>query len=152
MFTLRPMAGDDEARLLRFHAQLSRETTYSRFFSVHPELSPAEVYRFTHVDHLGREAFVAVDDEDEIVGVGRYDRLADGAAEVAFVVRDDWQGQGVGRALFDAVAERARAVGITRLVAETQIDNQRMLSVFRHAGLPERERFAHGVKAVELDL
>ena len=70
------MRGTDGPRLLRFHHTLSSDTTYLRFFSPHPELSAKEVDRFTHVDHVGREAIVVTVD-GEIVAVGRSDRLAD---------------------------------------------------------------------------
>src|SRR5436190_15616073 len=82
-----PMTPEEASRLLRFHHRLSPETTLRRFFGFHPELSPAEVHRFTHVDHVDREAMIAVS-EGEIVAVGRFDRLGSGAteAEVAFVV------------------------------------------------------------------
>ena len=149
--SIRAMQDDDVARLLAFHQQLSRETTYFRFFSVHPRLSEPEVQRFTHVDHHDREAIVAMHD-DEIVGVARFDQLGDGRAEVAFVVRDDWQDRGVGHILIARLAQRAQEEGIQRLVAETMTSNARMLAVFRGAGLVERASFRDGVMCVELDL
>jgi len=145
-----PMGPGDDVRLLRFHKTLSIETTYLRFFTVHPDLRPDELHRFTHVDHVDREAIVAVVD-GEIVGVGRYDRAGD-EAEVAFVVADAWQGRGIGRALFDHLAVRAREVGIDRFVADTLPHNDRMLNVFRHAGLPIRSRYLDGTVHVELEL
>jgi RimJ/RimL family protein N-acetyltransferase len=133
------MDAEDAPRLVRFHSTLSPETTYLRFFSFHPELRPEELHRFTHVDHRDREALVAVAG-GEIVGVGRFDRIGDGAeAEVAFVVADSWQGRGICTALFERLAARAREVGVERFVAETLAHNGRMLAVFRHAGLPITE-------------
>jgi RimJ/RimL family protein N-acetyltransferase len=149
--TVRPIEPDDIARLLAFHAQLSTDTTYFRFFSVHPRLSEDEVQRFTHVDHHQREAIVAMHD-DEIVGVARFDQLGDGRAEAAFVVRDDWQNRGVGHILIARLADRAREEGVKQLVAETMTNNARMLAVFRGAGLVERASFRDGVMWVELDL
>ena len=149
--TVRPIEPDDVDRLLAFHAQLSIDTTYLRFFSVHPRLSDAEVHRFTHVDHHDREAIVAMDD-NEIVGVARFDQLGDGRAEAAFVVRDDWQNHGVGHTLIVRLARRAQEEGVRQLVAETMANNARMLAVFRGAGLVERASFRDGVMWVELDL
>lgn len=151
---IRAMEPDDADRLLRFHATLSANTTHLRYFSVHPRLTDAEVERFTHVDHLRREALVAQVD-DEIIAVGRFDRLgAEPDAEVAFVVSDVWQGHGLGTILLARLARRARAVGIHRLVADTLPHNRSMLDVFRHAGLPMRSSFDAdgGVIHVVLDL
>ena len=150
--SLVPMEPGDEARLLRFHHRLSPETVRRRFFSIHPELSPNELHRFTHVDHVDREAFVAVH-EGEIVAVSRFDRIGGGTdAEAAFVVADSWQGRGLGSALLDRLIERARQLGITRFVAETLVDNRRMLGVFRHPGLPITERIYDGVVEVMIEL
>jgi GNAT superfamily N-acetyltransferase len=150
---IEPMRGSDAARLDHFHHTLSGETIRSRFFGVHPELSDQELRRFTHVDHLNREALVAVH-QGEIVAVARFDRLGDGCdeAEVAFVVADAWQGRGLGTVLFERLAVRAREVGISRFVADTLFLNRRMLAVFRATGLHHAERFEDGVVHVILEL
>ena len=141
---LHAMRGDDAAALLRFHHQLSPETTYLRFFSVHPELSARELEYFTHVDHQNREAIVATVD-DMIIGIARFDRIDEtNDAEAAFVIADAWQGEGLGTALFHRLAERAREVGIDRFVAEVLPHNRRMLDISpcRAPGdeLPSRRR------------
>ena len=149
--TLVPMRPADAERLVRFHAGLSEETVYRRFFSFHPELSPDELHRFTHVDHREREAIVA-SVGPQIVGVARLDRdEADPTvAEVAFVVADPWQGRGLGSVLFRHLADRARSLGVRRFVADTLRDNGPMLAVFHHAGLPFTSSSSDGV--VHLDL
>lgn len=149
--SVRPIEPADAPRLIAFHEQLSENTTYFRFFSVHPRLSDVELHHFTHVDHHDREAMVAIHDE-EIVGVARFEQLGDRRAEAAFVVRDDWQNRGVGHLLVTHLAARAEAEGVLRLVAETLTENRRMLAVFRGAGLVERATFRDGVMWVELDL
>ena len=149
---LLPMEPGEEGRLRRFHHRLSPETTRRRFFSLHPELSAQELHRFTHVDHVDREAIIAVAD-GEIVAVGRFDRIGgETDAEVAFVVADSWQGRGLGTALLSRLAARARQLGVTRFVAQTLPHNRAMLAVFRHAGLPITERFEDGVVDVTIEL
>lgn len=149
---LRPMLGSDGPRLVRFHGSLSRDTTYLRFFSFHPELSATEVHHFTHVDHHDREAVVAAV-AGEIVAVARFDRVGDGSsAEVAFVVADAWQGRGLGGLLFAHLAERARLLGIERFMAQTLAHNHRMLRVFARCGHPVLTRTRDGVVDVEIDL
>jgi GNAT superfamily N-acetyltransferase len=149
---VRAMDPVDAAALVEFHAGLTLDTTHLRFFTVHPELSADEVDRFTHVDHRDREALVAFVD-GHLEAVARFDRLAGtDDAEVAFVVADRLQGKGIGRELFDRLADRARDVGIRRFVAETLAHNRRMLTVFRQCGLPTTTTFADGVAHVAIDL
>ncbi|HUP71765.1 MAG TPA: GNAT family N-acetyltransferase [Acidimicrobiales bacterium] len=148
----RPISIRDDERLVRFHESLSPETTRLRFFSVHPHLSRRETTRFTDVDHNDREAWVALID-DEIIGVGRYERLANREeAEVAFVVADRWQGMGVGPILLRHLIDCARAVGILRFVAETLEENHHMLDMFTHTGLPITRSHDRGVVTVTLTL
>ena len=150
---IEPMRESDVGRLDQFHHTLSGETIRSRFFSVHPELSDQELHRFTHVDHVDREALVAVH-QGEIVGVARFDRMDEGGdeAEVAFVVADAWQGRGLGTVLFEQLAARAREVGISRFVADTLFVNRRMMAVFRATGLPHAERLEGSVIHIILEL
>jgi GNAT superfamily N-acetyltransferase len=149
---VRPISTDDDERLTHFHESLSAETTRLRFFAVHPHLSRRETARFTDVDHTDREAWVALVD-DEIIGVGRFERLTNSDdAEVAFVVADRWQGLGVGPILLRQLADCARAVGIRRLLAETLAENRHMLEVFARSGLPVTRSMAQGVVTVTMTL
>ncbi len=133
---LRPIRGDDAEKLVAFHAHLSFDSIYRRYFSMHPTLSEDEVRHFTQVDFVDRLALV-IEDGEELVAVGRYDRYPESpTAEVAFVVRDDYQHLGLGHRLLSALAEAARARGITTLRAETMLANHDMISVFRHSGFP----------------
>jgi hypothetical protein len=68
----------------------------------------------------------------DIVGVGRYDRLQDQrAAEVAFVVEDGEQGNGIGTHLLTQLAVVGGTRGLDIFVAETVNYNEIMLSIFR---------------------
>ena len=130
---LRPIRPDDAAGLVAFHARLSPETVYFRFFAPYPELTPRDVERFTHVDQHDRAALVATIG-DAIIGVVRYERLNASDAEVAFVIQDDHLGRGLGTIFLEHIAQAARERGIRRFVAEVLPDNVRMLEVFKHAG------------------
>lgn len=151
--TVRQMCPDDQAALLRFHDRLSDQTTYLRYFQVHRTLRPEEAHRFSHVDHRDREAFVATDDDGEIVGVGRYDRQpGTDEAEAAFVIEDAWQGLGLGPVLLRHLASHAKQLGVARLRAETLAINRPMLTVFRRSGFPMTTNTDDGVVHVLLDL
>ena len=73
-------------------------------------------------------------------------------AEVAFVVADEFQGQGVGSTLLSHLATIGRELGIRFLDAEVLPGNRQMLDVFEHSGLPITEIVRDGVLHVELRL
>ncbi|MBN1106530.1 MAG: GNAT family N-acetyltransferase, partial [Deltaproteobacteria bacterium] len=65
-------------------------------------------------------------------GIGRYILNQDGrTAEAYFAVRDDCQGQGIGRELVSHIISAARTRGLKGLTAEVMVDNRRMLRLFR---------------------
>ena len=93
---LRPISADDADDVVAFHARLSDRTRYFRYFSPYPRIPERDLKNFVEVDHHDRVALVLWLGR-EIIAIGRYVRLAQTtAAEVAFVVRDDHQGRGLG--------------------------------------------------------
>jgi ribosomal protein S18 acetylase RimI-like enzyme len=70
-----------------------------------------------------------------IVGGGRYVIVQPGKAEVAFVVIDPYQGQGIGSILMRHLAGLARAAGLQEFIAEVLPENISMLKVFERSGL-----------------
>jgi acyl-CoA synthetase (NDP forming)/RimJ/RimL family protein N-acetyltransferase len=148
---VRPITPEDADRLRAFHASLSPETVYFRFFAPYPQLTERDVRRFTHVDHDARVALVATVGED-VIGVVRYDRIDDEEAEVAFVVRDAHQGRGLGSVLLEHVAAAARERGLRRFVAEVLPHNRRMLGVFVEAGYSVARRVEDGVVRLTFDV
>jgi len=150
---VRRIQASDEARLIAFHAGLSTDTKYRRFLSYHPTLAADEVHRFTHVDGADRVALVALQD-DAIIAVARYDRLdtiAD-SADVAFVVTDAWQGEGLGTVLLKCLTNIALTHGIERFTADTLTTNIGMMRVFRATGFPLTVTHDHGVSHVEFPI
>lgn len=147
---VRPIRPDDADRLRTFHLRLSPETIYRRFFAPYPELTDADVTRFTAVDHDDRVALVATV-RGEIIGVGRYDRIDPRDAEVAFTIRDDHQGRGLGSVLLEHLTAAARERGVQRFVAEVLPDNRRMLATLEAGYKPHRE-YEDGVVRLEFDI
>ncbi|MDI1290121.1 MAG: GNAT family N-acetyltransferase [bacterium] len=146
---LRPIEPADGPALRIFHTSLSDRTVYFRFFSSKQALSDADVAYFTEVDHRDRVALVAIDD-DELIGVCRYDIVGDDTAEVAFVIRDDHQGLGLGSTMLHRLAVMARNGGVRTFTAEVLPDNIAMLKTFESSGFPVTLR--RGRDAVILDL
>ncbi len=150
---VRPIRPDDAAAHRAFFARQSPQSVYFRFFGPRSALTDSEVTRFTTVDYHDRMAFV-VFLRDEMIGVGRYDRLEGGdAAEVAFAVADAQQGRGLATLLLEYLASYAAENGITRFAADTLIDNRRMLEVFQSAGFRRESRsIEYGVVHLAFDI
>jgi GNAT superfamily N-acetyltransferase len=89
-------------------------------------------------------------DTGEVVGLSRYDLdPATGLADIAFVVRDDWQRRGIGTLLMRRMAEIARARGVAGFQADVLANNRGMLAVFHHSGLQFRGAVVAGVSHLE---
>ncbi|HEX6756220.1 MAG TPA: GNAT family N-acetyltransferase, partial [Mycobacteriales bacterium] len=142
---LRPIRPDDADKLVALHSRLSERTRYLRYFAPYPRLSERDLHHFTHVDHRDRVALVAVLGDD-LIGVGRYDRLAGtDDAEVAFVVDDAHQGRGIGSLLLEHLAAAARDRQVKRFVAEVLAENGRMVRIFTDAGYRADYSYDSGV-------
>ena len=148
---LRPITPDDSAALARMHEAQSPESVYLRFFAPMPRLPQRDLDRFVNVDHRDRVALIMLIGDD-IIGVGRFDRLSDTDAEVAFNIADAHQGRGVGSILLEHLAAAARESGIQRFTAEVLPQNRSMLQVFQAAGYEVTRGFDDGVVAVKFDI
>lgn len=148
---LRPIRPSDADGIRRFHDGQSEESIYLRFFAPLKHLSDRDVQRFTHVDYIDRVALVATM-RDDIIGVGRYDRLEEHSAEVAFNISDHYQGKGIGSVLLEHLAAIGREEGLTEFTAEVLPQNRRMLQVFSDAGYDVSRRLEDGVVSVHFDI
>jgi acyl-CoA hydrolase/RimJ/RimL family protein N-acetyltransferase len=153
---VRPARIADEGPLQEFFYALSDETVYRRFFGAKNTFSHAEMQKLVDLDYEKNLALVACAGEgagesEAIVGVAVYDAdPADGLAEVAFVVRDDWQGKGLGTLLMRRIAEAGRARGLRGFKADVLAENQRMLAVFHESGLEVSARLDGGQYRVKM--
>src|SRR5437868_6839145 len=94
--------------------------------------------RLTDVDHLRRDALVALDGDD-IVGVARYDaaRSDDSGAdrtrdaEIAITVVDAWQRRGLGHRLLERLEALAGRRGYDTFVARILPENRAALELVR---------------------
>src|SRR5215203_606741 len=146
---------EDAPALQRLHARCSERTIYLRFFGSMKKLSDEQARYFASTDGIDHLGLVALDPEDrnEIIAVVRYARNpGDEWAEYAALVEDRWQGHGVGAGLTRRLIDEAKVHGIRCFYALVMGQNTRMLHVFRHLGLPQRERFEEGAKRVEIVL
>ena len=136
---LRPIGPLDKADLQRGMVALSPEARRHRFFSARDLLDPDTLIYLTEVDYRRHFAWVAVDIDrvdQPVVAVARYIASADepGTAEIAFVVGDDYQRQGLATMLLELLSITARDNGIERFSARVLADNTDMRSILVKAG------------------
>lgn len=148
---MRPIKPSDIEAIHRFHSGQSEESIYMRFFAPLRRLSDKDVHRFTHVDYVERVALVATLRED-IIGIGRYDKVNATSAEVAFNISDHYQGKGIGSVMLEHLAAIAQEMGITQFVAEVLPQNRKMLAVFSEAGYEVKRTIEDGVVSVRFDI
>ncbi|MGE5407233.1 MAG: N-acetyltransferase family protein, partial [Syntrophothermus sp.] len=152
---IRPIRQQDKALLLDGFRRLTPRSRYRRFFSPMKELGAREVRYLTEVDHRVHEALVATDPSGgEGLGVARFIRSDSDprSAEVAVAVVDTWQGRGLGTALLEALAARAREEGVERFTASVLADNSPMLELLRGLGDTEVLDREGGVLELRIEL
>lgn len=147
---VRPVEPTDKPLLQAGFTKLTDETRYRRFFASKVGLTHADVRHMTEVDHRDSEVILALDGST-LAGTASYDRDPDRrhVAEVALVIADDWQRQGVGTALVRELARRARSHGIRRFEAEVLASNDPALNLLRSIHVTPASRQHGGVIRVE---
>jgi ribosomal protein S18 acetylase RimI-like enzyme len=134
---IRALRPDDKDDMLAAIGRTSTESLQRRFFVVKRGFSQKELDFFMKIDFSNHVALVALADEEgrpTIVGGGRYVVVEPGKAEVAFVVIDGYQGQGLGAHLMRHLAGIARDAELTELTAEVLPENTAMRKVFSKFG------------------
>ena len=131
---LRSIKPTDEPRMRDLFYALSQETLYYRFMSRLKHVPRKEIQNFVYIDHRNDVALVATLPEafgEDIVAIGRYYlNEKTNYAEVAFVVRDDWQNRGIGSFLLRQLTTLAKRNGISGFTAEVLRENRAMQRVF----------------------
>jgi acetyltransferase len=108
------------------------------------------------VDYRDTAALVATPaaEPEHIIAVARFAPRPGrpGAVEMAIVVTDAFQGQGIGRHLFSHLVTVARDLGHQWMLVETQADNHRMIELAESAGLPTQTAHEDGALLIWMEL
>lgn len=135
---LRVIEAADAADLQGAFARLSEQSRYERFLTGTPHLTDALATVLADVDHVDREAVVALPHRRSrnLIGVARYARDAGrpDEADLAVTVADAWQGRGLGTTLVAALADLARANGVRVFTVDMLAGNSAMRALARSAG------------------
>jgi GNAT superfamily N-acetyltransferase len=135
-YRIRSIRPEDKDMLSDGLQQLTPESRHRRFLAAKPRLTSRELRYLTEVDFADHHAVLAVTWEhpERLVGVGRWVRstVNPKEAEIAVVVGDPAQHQGVGKAIITALADAAAGYGIECFVADMLPTNRaahRLLAV-----------------------
>jgi acetyltransferase len=137
--TIRPTLPQDAELQQEFFLRLSAERRYFRFRGALNELPANLVKQFAEIDcqtHLALMAEVFNDRRETMIGEARFvvDLGDPEACEFAIAVADDWQAQGLARALLERLEYQAAILGIRRMVGDTLLTNTAMLRLAEQAG------------------
>ena len=149
---VRFLTAADGALLVDLVQRLSPNTRYLRFLvaieDVPVEAATRKLPAFLAVDGVDSVALMATIEENGIetaIGVARFNRSSGSdAAEVAVVIRDDWQRQGIGQVLMKQLAEVAGQLGIKRFCAVVLATNRGAHALIKGLGYPYQSHVSHG--------
>jgi len=135
---LRPVKLSDEHFLKDFFYSLSSDCMYGRFISSRKDMHHDRIQSFVVIDYTGEMVILAVvqgEEKEQIVGMAQYTiDEATHMADVAFVVRDDYQGKGIGAVLLDYVTYLGKKSGLHGFTAAVLMENRPMLHLFEKMG------------------
>ncbi|MGP1677598.1 MAG: bifunctional acetate--CoA ligase family protein/GNAT family N-acetyltransferase [Burkholderiales bacterium] len=141
--TIRPIRPEDEPLMVEFHASLSEESVYMRYFhyiQYSQRIAHERLTRLCFIDY-DREMALVVERKDPktgkqaILAIGRLSKLHQTAeAEFAILVSDVYQGHGFGAELLRRLVQIGRDEKLERIVATILNDNVAMQRVSRKIG------------------
>ncbi len=131
----RPLLPSDEFSYRNFFYSLQEKTIYYRFFYKMKSFSHEVVQRqWASVDYRKNMSLIGLWQKGgsrEIMAIGSYAEETEERAEIAFVVREDFQGLGIASYLLVELERIAKENGYTSFSATVLTENRAMTTVFR---------------------
>jgi len=131
---LRPVKISDEPLIKDLFYSLSDNSMYTRFISFRQDMPHERLQDFVIIDYTKEVvilAFVTEGEKEELAGLGQYTiDEARHVADIAFVVTDRYQNQGIGTELLSYLIQLARRQGLLGFTAEVLVENEPMLHLF----------------------
>ncbi len=135
---VRPVSEGDKDALSALYGRTSPRTRYLRFFSAGISIDREVRRLMPGDDHVA----LLAEHDGLVVGVASYEVLSADRAEMAILVDDAWQGDGIGSLLIEHLTAVARRDGIQELVGDVLATNVNMLRT--SAGLAPGIARQHG--------
>ena len=140
----RPVKQTDEPLMKEFFYSFSDKSFYQRFFTHQVAMPHSKLQHLVNPDYDEEMAITGViqkEGRNYIIAVGRYylDQSTN-MAEIAFIVRDNYQQKGIGTFLLQYLIEIAKKRGIKGFKAEILTENMVMLHVIHKCGYPVQSK------------
>jgi acetyltransferase len=141
--TIRPIRPEDEPLMVKFHASLSEQSVYYRYFSplkLSHRVEHERLQRICFIDYDREMALVAErrdpqTGEAEIIAVGRLSKLhGRDDAEFAILIGDPFQQQGLGTELLSRLVRVGHDDRVRRIIGHILLDNRGMQRVCQKLG------------------
>jgi len=152
----RPVKPTDEPALSEMLYSLSAQSVQTRYMTHTMTFPHKDIQQLINIDYQQDIAIVGVVpgvSDEEIVAIAQY--FLDPktlAAEVAFIVHDEWQQKGMGTFLLDYITQIAKQRGVKRFYAKVLPTNKPMLAIFHNSGYKVNTEFDGDVYNITYDL
>ena len=152
----RPVKPTDEAALSEMLYSLSEQSVRTRYFTHTMRFPHKDVQQITNIDYqqdLSIVGTVPGASGEDVVAIAQYflDPKTQ-AAEVAFIVQDEWQQKGMGTFLLDYITQIAKKRDVRRFYAKVLPANKAMLAIFHNSGYKVNTEFDGSAYSVTYDL
>ena len=132
----RPLLPSDEFAYRNFFYSLQEKTIYMRYFYKMRTFSHEVVQKqWSSVDYRKNMSILGLVQKGghkEIMAIGSYAQDSDSRAEVAFVVREDFQNKGIASYLIEILEKIAKENHYSSFCATVLRQNSAMISVFKN--------------------
>jgi len=153
--SVRPLLPSDEIAYRNFFYKLKEETVYLRFFSkikvFSRQMAQAHWAELDYRKNITLIGLVRNKGNKEIIAIGTYMESEENRAEVAFVVREDFQGQGIASFLLNQLETIAKENGFQGFTACVLADNKAMLHVFNKHYPGVQKKYENGTISLFMD-
>jgi acyl-CoA hydrolase/RimJ/RimL family protein N-acetyltransferase len=151
---LRAVKISDEPLLKDFFYSLSDTSVYRRFISGRMDMHHDRLQEFVVIDHSFQKLILAILRKDEaeiVVGMGQYSIIRNThSAEIALVVRDDHQNQGIGSEILSYLVLLAKKDGLFSFSAEVLVENRPVLHLLEKSGFEIERNLGPGVYELKI--
>ena len=152
----RPIKPTDDAALSEMLYSLSPASVRTRYMAQTVAFPHRDIQRLTNIDYTQDISIVGtvpgISDEQVVAIAQYYLDPKTQAAEVAFLVLDEWQKKGMGTFLLAYLAQIAKQRGVKQFYAKVLAANKAMLAIFHNTGYQVKTEFDGEIYNVTYDL